>query len=391
MAYGVIYLIIDGTNDREYIGQTKFTIKRRFKQHIKADTYIGRAIRAHGAENFVVVVLKECANKEELDYWEKYFIFARDTKFPNGYNKTDGGDGGSGCSPSEETRAKLSVANSGENNPFFGKCHTEESLAKMSESHLGNTAWVGRHHRKESKVKMSAWRRADTPFKNLLAEMDKRKMSYKDLAEILGIPRPTLPEKMRAIKGFTAVEVIKLVEFFCLPAEYLMARDDGQIFSPSKNSPFKNLLMEMDKHKLTYRGLAKLLGFKNETSVSNKMYGKYNFTAKDIAKLVEIFNKPAEYLLEREDGLLATISKEEQSAKISVQNRGGSSFKNLLMEMDKRKLTYTALAKLLDLSRPTVSDKMLGMQNFTAEQVAKLVEIFNLPAEYLMKRDEESL
>ena len=44
---------------------------------------------------------------------------------------------------------------------------------------------------------------------------------------------------MRGIKGFTAVEVIKLEKIFGLSADYLMKRDDGQIFSPSKNSPFK--------------------------------------------------------------------------------------------------------------------------------------------------------
>ncbi len=36
-------------------------------------------------------------------------------------------------------------------------------------------------------------------------------------------------------------------------------------------------------------------------SVSLKMREKYNFTVKDIAKLVEIFGKPAEYLMQRDD------------------------------------------------------------------------------------------
>ncbi len=36
-------------------------------------------------------------------------------------------------------------------------------------------------------------------------------------------------------------------------------------------------------------------------SVSLTMREKYNFTVKDIAKLVEIFGKPAEYLMQRDD------------------------------------------------------------------------------------------
>jgi len=193
-------------------------------------------IQKHGADLFATAILKICYSQEELDFWEKHLIKSRDTMSPNGYNLIEGG-----------------IGTTGKNNPFFGKRHKAESLAKMSESHRGNTAWVGRNHRQESKTKMSAWRHADTPFKNLLEEMDKRQLTYKDLAEILGVARMTLPEKMRGIKGFKAIEVIKLVEFFGLPAEYLMARDDGQIFSPSKDSPFKNLLMEMDKYKITYR------------------------------------------------------------------------------------------------------------------------------------------
>lgn len=75
------------------------------------------------------------------------------------------------------------------------------------------------------------------------------------------------------------------------------------------------------------------------------------------------------------------------AVKISIRNRGETLFKNLQNEMDARQLSYTALAKLINLSQPAISDKMRGKRNFTAEQIAKLVEIFDRPAEYLMARD----
>lgn len=52
--YGVVYLLIDGTNDMEHVGQTTRSGKARFKEHTKADSCIGRAIRAHGADMFVI-------------------------------------------------------------------------------------------------------------------------------------------------------------------------------------------------------------------------------------------------------------------------------------------------------------------------------------------------
>jgi hypothetical protein len=42
-----------------------------------------------------------------------------------------------GFHPTEETRKKLSLACTGERNPFFGKRHTKESIEKMRVSHRG--------------------------------------------------------------------------------------------------------------------------------------------------------------------------------------------------------------------------------------------------------------
>ena len=56
----------------------------------------------------------------------------------------------------------------------------------------------------------------------------------------------------------------------------------------------------MDEHLFSYRALAKFLGL-STGNFSLRMRGERNFTAKDIAKLVKIFNKPAEYLMARND------------------------------------------------------------------------------------------
>lgn len=67
-------------------------------------------------------------------------------------------------------------------------------------------------------------------------------------------------------------------------------------------SPYKNLLREMDARHLSYSALARLMGFSSHKHVSLKMCGKIRFTERDKTKLVEIFGKPIEYLLARDDG-----------------------------------------------------------------------------------------
>lgn len=64
----------------------------------------------------------------------------------------------------DATRAKLSAANKGQNHPFFGRHHSEESKAKMSAARKGkycgeNHHLFGKHRSAEAKAKMSAARK----------------------------------------------------------------------------------------------------------------------------------------------------------------------------------------------------------------------------------------
>ena len=56
----------------------------------------------------------------------------------------------------KETREKISKANRKENNPFYGKHHTEEAKKKLSESHMGSkNVNYGKHFSEEHKRKIS--------------------------------------------------------------------------------------------------------------------------------------------------------------------------------------------------------------------------------------------
>lgn len=363
---GVIYDLIDCTNDFEYIGQTTRPIEVRFREHACADTLVGSMIQAHGADMFVIVILKVCYTREELDFWERHFIKYRDTKYPNGYNRTEGGDRG--------------PVLTGEDNYWFGK-----------------------HIPPESTVKMADAKRADTPYQNLLNEMLERQLSYGAFAKLVGMTQSALSMKMRDKLQFTEDDVDKFVAFFGKPAEYLFARTDGKPLvlasrSGEKNpffgkhhkdkdrmtfsennrgdSPYKNLLAEMAKRFISYRNLAVLLAI-SQANLSRKMLGERRFTRKDINKLVEIFGMPAEYLLARDDGQIMVPS-----------NRGKTSFKNLAKELQKQNISYTDLGKILGVTHQSISEKMSGKKKFTDAQWQKLSEILGKPAEYLMQRDD---
>lgn len=92
---GFIYKITNRVNNKSYIGQTRFTVEHRFKQHIKNYNIEHRkqplymAFDKYGLQNFKVETLEEC-DVDKLDEREIYWIAYYDT-FRNGYNATLGG------------------------------------------------------------------------------------------------------------------------------------------------------------------------------------------------------------------------------------------------------------------------------------------------------------
>ena len=89
--FGIVYLITNLLDDKQYVGQTTRTLEERFSEHSEADSLLGRAIQRDGAENFSREVLAECETPEELDTQERFYIKKLDCKHPKGYNLTDGG------------------------------------------------------------------------------------------------------------------------------------------------------------------------------------------------------------------------------------------------------------------------------------------------------------
>lgn len=89
---GFIYKVTNKVNNKVYIGQTRYTVEFRWKQHIhKQDNcHFHNAIRKWGIDNFIVETLEKCdvdlLNSREIFYIAKY------DSYKSGYNSTIGGD-----------------------------------------------------------------------------------------------------------------------------------------------------------------------------------------------------------------------------------------------------------------------------------------------------------
>jgi len=188
MDKGVIYLLTNTVDNKQYVGRTN-DINRRLKEHrYKSQDAIDIAINKYNWKNFTVDILEDNVPIDKLNKKEIKYIAEYDTYRGRGYNLTEGGDGWwAGKEKSEETKRKISEAKkgqklteehkrkikenhadfSGENHPMWGKHWSKETRQKMSEAHKGqetgeDNPMFGRQHTKESKKKMSEAKKGKT-------------------------------------------------------------------------------------------------------------------------------------------------------------------------------------------------------------------------------------
>ena len=82
------------TCSKIYVGQTTKPIEKRFLQHAKTSSPLGKAMRQCGLDNFTIEVIEICETAEQARQREMFWIKVLKCKTPNGYNRSDGGEGG---------------------------------------------------------------------------------------------------------------------------------------------------------------------------------------------------------------------------------------------------------------------------------------------------------
>lgn len=143
---GCIYKITNTVNNKLYVGYTTGLFSKRMNQHknddYHYDTLLGRAINKYGWDVFKCEIIHEESDKEKLLELERYYIKLLNSKTPNGYNLTDGGE-------------RLFD----ESNPFWNHRHSDEAKIIMSEKASLRTGMLnpfyGKHHSDTTKHRIS--------------------------------------------------------------------------------------------------------------------------------------------------------------------------------------------------------------------------------------------
>ncbi len=175
----VIYLLTNRLNGKQYVGQTRRPLEERLNEHQRNRRdalYVDRAIRKHGFNNFSVEIIEVCFTATELNYWEIFWIAELRTKFPNGYNLTDGGEGSTGYITTPELSARLSAMRKGRpvspaqrakiSAALKGRVFSPEHCAAISAAKMGHSvssatraklsaAGTGKRASAETRAKMS--------------------------------------------------------------------------------------------------------------------------------------------------------------------------------------------------------------------------------------------
>jgi len=151
----IVYLVTNIINNKQYVGYTTKTLEERKKTHLyksnsKTSSHyfylFKKALRKYGVENFKWEIIFQCNSLTECQEKEKYFIKKYNTISPNGYNLTEGGNGGI---QSDETKEKISksVKNYWENNK---EKHNWSNLTSEDRAKYAKKAWK---HKKASGYK----------------------------------------------------------------------------------------------------------------------------------------------------------------------------------------------------------------------------------------------
>lgn len=168
-----VYLITNTINGRQYVGAAKHGHVKRLSEHCrdahKEHSNLHDDILKYGAEVFTTELLEDNISDEQWQEKERFYIAKYNTYYgdnPEGYNMTRGGLGTVGYKFTDRDRAKMSAAHKGctfspERNQYLreimtGREYKQEWRDALSAARLGRftkeeNPFYGKHHTEEVK------------------------------------------------------------------------------------------------------------------------------------------------------------------------------------------------------------------------------------------------
>jgi group I intron endonuclease len=176
-----LYFIINKLNSKVYIGKTERSINKRWTEHKKCSKsgskyHLHSSMRMHGINNFVICEIPTIVNSiDELNKYEKSLIEFFGTNNPKyGYNLTEGGEGTTGHTVSEEVKYRLRIFNLGKQSPNKVKLLTQEQRLLCGVQNIGRKpseynkqrtreTFLGKHLGDEHRGKISDSNKGNKP------------------------------------------------------------------------------------------------------------------------------------------------------------------------------------------------------------------------------------
>ena len=130
--YGCVYKTTNLITGKMYIGQTTYPENVINGNYLGSGNLIKKSVNKHGFENFKVELIEYAGNQDELNLLEQKYIKEYNSLYPCGYNLQEGGNNGK---HHEITKIKISENHANFNgvaNPFFGKKHSRATIQNIS-------------------------------------------------------------------------------------------------------------------------------------------------------------------------------------------------------------------------------------------------------------------
>src|ERR1019366_680786 len=115
MIRATVYLATNAVNGHQYVGVTRFSVGKRWKEHVSnaahgKRSYLYAAMRKYGAEHFTVEPIASCLSITAAQATEREVIL----NYRPAYNQTNGGEFTAGRKTTPEVAARIAEKNRGQ-------------------------------------------------------------------------------------------------------------------------------------------------------------------------------------------------------------------------------------------------------------------------------------